>query len=262
MKTGIDIDEFWIDCMNPQSTSNVGSAHQHINKSQDTLEKEHYLNIAKRNSFIQNILVEEHTKPHNRNQRTEQAIEHCVLLYKRSLAKLQLQQENFSKIKSDLNQLELDKCTFKPQTTNNKAMNKKLKDYHNIEIYNRGIKYQQKHLAARLKKYQNKTGDDVNMFSFKPDICQSNLQEVFKENNNKISTQNESNRFFIYRLMKAREEEEFKKNKIINELEKNAKMDWKGKGRIKRSISQKDSLCIRKGLHQELLTAFDEQNKE
>ena len=175
MKTGIEIDEFWIDCINAQSPANDNNVH----KSQDTLEKEHYLNIAKKNSFIQNILVEEHAKPQNKNQRTEQAIEHCVLLYKRSLAKLQLQQENFSKIKSDLNQLELDKCTFKPQTTNNKAMNKKLKDYHNIEIYNRGIKYQQKHLAARLKKYQNKTGDDVNMFSFKPDICQSNLQEVF-----------------------------------------------------------------------------------
>ena len=48
MKTGIEVDEFWIDCINPQSPSIDNNIHHHNSKSQDTLEKERYLNMAKK----------------------------------------------------------------------------------------------------------------------------------------------------------------------------------------------------------------------
>ena len=59
--------------------------------------------------------------------------------------------------------------------------------------------------------------------------------------------------------MKAREEEAYKKNRLLGDLSRNAKLNWEKK-RIKRSISQKDSICIRQTLHNELLTAQNDNN--
>lgn len=62
--------------------------------------------------------------------------------------------------------------------------------------------------------------------------------------------------------MKAREEEEYKKNKILSDLSKNAKKNWNSKKKFIRSISQKDSICMKKTLHNVLLTAQFEEGNE
>ena len=105
----------------------------------------------------------------------------------------------------------------------------------------------------------HKNEDNSYRCTFKPDIKYANLTEVFCDNSNKISTENDSNKLFIYRYMKAREEEEYKKNRLLGDLSRNAKLNWEKK-RIKRSISQKDSICIRQTLHNELLTAQNDNN--
>ena len=240
-------DDFWNDCyktpaINTKAKSKAAKPEIKIN-----------------NEYIKKIIQEEEARPNKVNSREEKSVEHCIALYNRPLANRELQRQIATKERNRSQSSEISQCTFKPQTTTNKQIDKKLKDYHNTKIYSRGIKYQQKHLQNITKLYQDKNEDNSYRCTFKPDIKYANLTEVFCDNSNKISTENDSNKLFIYRYMKAREEEEYKKNRLLGDLSRNAKLNWEKK-RIKRSISQKDSICIRQTLHNELLTAQNDNN--
>ena len=92
---------------------------------------------------------------------------------------------------------------------------------------------------------------DLYRFSFKPNVTHVNLTEVFTDRSHKESTDNLSNKLFLYRYRKAREEEEEKKDKVIKDIKRNANIKWKSHIR---SLSQKESIGIRKYLHQVLLS--------
>ena len=127
-------DDFWNDCykapaINNKSRSKAAKPEMKIN-----------------NEFIKKLIQEEESRPNKVNLREEKSVEHCIDLYNRSLANRELQRQIATKERNRSQSSEISQCTFKPQTTTNKQIDKKLKDYHNTKIYSRGIKYQQKHL--------------------------------------------------------------------------------------------------------------------
>lgn len=257
----LEDDDFWNDCLKESPLQEIPASGSTSNTHHPSpVPPDQFSNV--KSPLLQHLLAKEEEIPQKKLQKEEKAVEHCVELYNRCLAKSELQKQNASKIRTMTNNDEYSKCTFKPKTTSNKSIDKKLKDYHNTKIYARGIKYQQKHLANITKLYQDKSDDSIYAYSFKPQIKNTNLNEVFTDNSNKISTENDSNKLFIYRYMKAREEEEYKKNKILSDLSKNAKKNWNSKKKFTRSISQKDSICMKKTLHNVLLTAQFEEGNE
>ena len=137
----------------------------------------------------------------------------------------------------------------------NKKIQKKIqekikKNYGNSTIYERGIKFQQKRMAkiAELFEQNNKRKNII--YPFHPDISFKNLNHVFFDDNFfKEQADNDSNKIFLSRLYRARKEEELKKNFFENNCNKNM---LKGK-RLKKSLSQIDSLLYRKKLHSALI---------
>ena len=69
-----------------------------------------------------------------------------------------------------------------------------------------------------------------------------------------LALDNDSNKIFLSRLIRAREEEEIKKNWIENSLKEKTinKMKFNNK-KLKKSLSQKDSLNYKQKLHQSLI---------
>ena len=205
---------------------------------------------------------ENNSREQQRIKREQRAIEYCISLYNKSIGKAEALQETQNK-KKNLTQInEIAGCTFKPKRCVNKMIDEKLKDYQKTKIYRRGVKYQRKHLMNITRIYEGKI-EEENQCTFKPSITSSNLETVFKNNPKKFSTENDSQKLFFYRQLKAREEEEYKKTRIERELSRNAGKKWLNKN-ISRSISQKDSVCLKQLLHNELLTTQynDKENSD
>ena len=106
---------------------------------------------------------------------------------------------------------------------------------------------------AKLAKIfeENKNKKNV-VYSFHPDISNKNLNKVFYSKNYcKSQADNDSNKIFLSRLMKAREEEQYKKNCLLN----NNRIEYYGNNkRLKKSLSQKDSLVYKNNLHNSILS--------
>ena len=101
---------------------------------------------------------------------------------------------------------------------------------------------------AELFEQNNKRKNII--YPFHPDISFKNLNHVFFDDNFfKEQADNDSNKIFLSRLYRARKEEELKKNFFENNCNKNM---LKGK-RLKKSLSQIDSLLYRKKLHSALI---------
>ena len=83
----------------------------------------------------------------------------------------------------------------------------------------------------------------------------------------KNKADNDSTKLFLLRYMKAREEEYDKKDKLNNCSCKNLKYNFSYPKNMVRSLSQKDSLIIKKKLHntlysfKNLFTDEDDNNK-
>ena len=108
---------------------------------------------------------------------------------------------------------------------------------------------------AKLAKIfeENKNKKNV-VYSFHPDISNKNLNKVFYSKNYcKSQADNDSNKIFLSRLMKAREEEQYKKNCLLNN--NNNRIEYYGNNkRLKKSLSQKDSLVYKNNLHNSILS--------
>ena len=101
---------------------------------------------------------------------------------------------------------------------------------------------------------ENYQKDNV-IYPFHPDVTSKNLNHVFYSDNFcKEQADNDSNKIFLFRLMKAREEKEFKKNCLENNVNKKLEINWSCPKKLKRSVSQKDSLLIKRTLHNNLLS--------
>ena len=99
---------------------------------------------------------------------------------------------------------------------------------------------------------ENKKKNNV-VYSFQPDISNKNLNKVFYSSNFcKDHADNDSNKIFLSRLMKAREEQEYKKNFYKNKT--NKRFNCLGNNKVlKKSLSQKDSLLYKNNLHNYIL---------
>ena len=70
--------------------------------------------------------------------------------------------------------------------------------------------------------------------------------------NNQIN--NDTNKMFIFRQMKAREEKNYKKKRILNDLSKKAEINWKNiNTNLKKHIKEKDIIILQQALHETLL---------
>ena len=101
---------------------------------------------------------------------------------------------------------------------------------------------------AELFEQNNKLKNII--YPFHPYISFKNLNHVFFDDNFfKEQADNDSTKIFLSRLFKARKEEELKKNLFENNFNKDI---FKGK-KLKKSLSQVDSLLYRKKLHEALI---------
>ena len=121
-------------------------------------------------------------------------------------------------------------------------------------MYERSVKYELQR-KARLAQLFEETNKRVNIvYPFHPNVSFKNLNHVFfSDNYCKEQTANDSNKIFLSRLIKAREEEEFKKNWIENNLKERTANKMKYNRKLKKSLSQKDSLNFKQKLHQSLI---------
>lgn len=214
-------DDFWNDVNTPY-TNPPCSTSRTENSTSDNIYK---------------LLASNSTRPNLHNQKS---VDKCIELYTRSKKCSKHHKRSFSAASSQY--------TFHPLLTSNTQIDSKLKDYTKTTIYTRGKKYQQRHLENITKRYRD---NDLYRFSYRPNVTHVNLTEVFTDRSHKESTDNISNKLFMYRYKKAREEEEEKKDKVIRDIKRNANIKWKTHIR---SLSQKESTCIRKYLHKVLLS--------
>lgn len=201
------------------------------------------------------LIIEENNKPEN-NKRIIESIEHMISLYNRGMASKETQRKNIAENSQKNLKIEKEKCSFKPKQYRNKSLQKKInKDYANSTIYERGLKYQQKRMAKMAKLFEENYQKYNIVYPFHPDVTYKDLNHVFYSDNFcKEQADNDSNKIFLFRLMKAREEEEYKKTCMENYVNKKLEINWSCPKKLKRSVSQKDSLLMKKSLHNTLLS--------
>ena len=124
-----------------------------------------------------------------------------------------------------------------------------------MDIYERNVKFQQKHnekvafLFNEVTKINNSYKSSECFF--KPNILNSNIEKILYDKNNiwKEQLNNDSNKLFLLRYIKARDEEFYKVEKLNNSVNKKLKNSLSQPRRLVKSISQKDSLIYKKTLH-------------
>ena len=268
--------DFWNDCLK-ENKKPKKFLNTKINPSPN------YLNKAKRNKklyrhdtnptffkskIIQNALISEENTLAENNKAVNESIDYMVSLYKRALESQEKKKKNIIETREKHLKVEKEECSFKPKQFKNKSMQKLLKKhFDNLNIYERSLKFQEKHLEKMAKLFEEKNKKNNVVYSFQPEITNKNLNLVFFSSNFcKEQADNDSNKIFLSRQMKAREEEQYKKNCYENKLGKNRDMFGYHK-RLKKSLSQKDSLLYRNNLHNAIINlkcfqSNDDSNNE
>jgi hypothetical protein len=261
-----DNNDFWNDCLNEKiiDLKNTKLRNIEINTNNN------YSNKIKRNKkmyrnntkpTIQNsdiikeaLIFEENNKPEN-NKKIIQSIEHMISLYNRGMASKATQKKIIAQNTEKNLKIEKEACSFKPRQYRNKSLQSKIKkDYGHSTIYERGLKYQQKRMAKIAKLFEENYQKDNEIYPFHPEVTYKNLNHVFYSDNFcKDQADNDSNKIFLFRLMKAREEEEYKKTILENNVKPRLDKNWSFPKKLKRSVSQKDSMIIKRTLHDTLL---------
>ena len=254
--------DFWNDCLK-ENKKPKKFLNTKINPSPN------YLNRAKRNKklyrhdtnptffkskIIQNALISEENTLAENNKAVNESIDYMVSLYKRALESQEKKKKNIIETREKHLKVEKEECSFKPKQFKNKSMQKLLKKhFDNLNIYERSLKFQEKHLEKMAKLFEEKNKKNNVVYSFQPEITNKNLNLVFFSSNFcKEQADNDSNKIFLSRQMKAREEEQYKKNCYEIRIGKNKELFGYHK-RLKKSLSQKDSLLYRNNLHNTIL---------
>ena len=254
--------DFWNDCLK-ENKKPKKFLNTKINPSPN------YLNKAKRNKklyrhdtnptcfsskIIQKALISEEITKAENDKVINESIDYMVSLYNRAMESKEKQKKNIIKTREKHLKVEKEECSFKPKQFKNKTMQKLLKKhYDNLNVYERSLKFQQKKLEKMAKLFEENNKRNNIAYSFHPDISNKNLNHVFYSSNFcKEQADNDSNKIFLSRLMKAREEEQYKKNCYENRIGKNKELFGYHK-RLKKSLSQKDSLLYRNNLHNTIL---------
>jgi len=205
---------------------------------------------------IKEALIKEDLIPLIENKKKEKVIQKYVDIYNKEKISKELLKKNNEKQKIKKEKLKVDACTFKPEKCVNKRLDKKInRIYTGTNIYERNVKYTQKHnekvafLFNEIAKINNSYKSS--QCFFKPNIMNKNIDKVLYDEKNiwKEQADNDSNKLFLLRYIKARDEEFYKKEKLNNSVNKNLKNSLTQPKRMTRAISQKDSLILKKNLH-------------
>ena len=306
-KTGIyKLDDFWKDCIsdpyNKPKINKVLNANKK-NKAQNVKSIKTFFNDNTQNIYIRQMknlskidndeeinfplkqmsknnrknikeaLIKENLMPLIENKKKEKVIQKCIDIYNKDKISKDLKIKNNEKQKLKKEKLKVEECTFKPEKWVNKKIEKKInKKYKGTNIYERTIKFKQKHdekvafLFNEISKINN-TYKNSQCF-FQPIILNTNVEKILYDQNNiwKEQADNDSNKLFLLRYIKARDEEFYKKEKLNNSVNKKLKNSFSHPKRMLRSISQKDSLILKKNLHNVLYSLsnllIDEDDEE
>lgn len=267
----LEVNDFWLDCIKENNNNNK-SILPKKNISQKLAFKplinynsklkrnkriyKHDTNLSyQNNKLIKTILNSEEKIKSLDKEKEQKTIEIYNSLYNRGMLFKQKKQKTLSQSNNKSVNKE-NKTQNKKIIYHNKSIEKKLKkNYTKLSMYERGVKYEQQK-KAKLAQLFEETNKRINkVYPFRPNISFKNLNHVFfSDNYCKEQTSNDSNKIFLSRLIKAREEEEIKKNWIENSLKERTmnKMKYNNK-KLKKSLSQKDSLNYKKKLHQSLI---------
>jgi hypothetical protein len=208
---------------------------------------------------IRDVLLKEELIPILRKKKKDKSIQKCISIYNKDKANKALRTKLNNSQKIKLEKKELEECTFMPAKNTNKKITKKIEElYNNSNIYDRNIKQRQKYheKIARLFNEENKMNKiyDKSVCIFHPNIPnKKDYKYLFKENNSwKEHADNDSNKLFLLRYMKARENEYDKNERLLSPINKKLKYNFSFQKKMIRSLSCKDSLLLKKDLHQKL----------
>ena len=267
------IDDFWTDCINNPTTNNINlNKTLNISNYKNNNIKNHfrlYKNKLKNPKKVENIisanlndttnireaLKKEELIPLRRKQKQQELNQLFLNKYIMGKAKKELLKNNNKKQRELTEKLEVEECTFKPEISKNKRLEKKINQlYNGYNIYQRNVKLRKQHneKMALLLKESNKFNNDlfISECLFHPYIINKNIDKILYDENNiwKNQADNDSTKLFLLRYMKAREEE-FDKREQSASL---ANIKLREPKRMIRALSQKDSLIMKKNLHNSL----------
>ena len=211
---------------------------------------------TKNRKNIKEALIKEEIIPLIKNKQKKKSIQKCIEIYNKDKQSKEQYYKNNAELKLKKDNLQIEECTFKPKKFSNKKFDKKInRIFNGMNIYERNVKFTQQHkekvafLLNEISKVNNsyKSSQCV----FQPIILNSNIDKILYNENNiwKEQADNDSNKLFLLRYIKARDEEYYKKEKLYNSVNKKLKNSLTNPKRMTRSISQKDSLIMKKNLH-------------
>ena len=272
IKKKLDTNDFWLDCIK-ENNNNISSLPKNNNDSSKNLALKplikynvklkrnkkiyrHNSNLSYQNSKLIKTILQSEEKTKSIDEKKEQKIVQLYnSIYDRGMLFKEIKKKTISQINKQIINAEEKKLKKKMKLYRNKSIENKLnKNYVKLSMYERGIKFEQ-HKKMKLAQLFEENNKRLNIvYSFQPDISYKNLNHVFFSNNYcKEQTSNDSNKIFLSRLVKAREQEEIKKNWIENNLKDRTSNKMKYNKKLKKSLSQKDSLIYKKKLHQNLI---------
>ena len=224
---------------------------------------------------IKEALLREEIIPLIKKKNKKIAIQKCIDIYNKDKRSKEQHYKNSIEQKIKKENLKAEECTFKPKKFSNKRFDKKInRIFNGMNIYERNIKFTQQHkekvafLLNEISKVNNSYKSSQCIFQ--PIILNTNIDKILYNENNvwKEQADNDSNKLFLLRYIKARDEEYYKKEKLHNSINKKLKNPLSNPKRMTRSISQKDSLIMQKNLHNvlyslsNLLVDEDEEEKD
>ncbi len=213
--------------------------------------------ISKNNrKNIREALIKESLIPYLQNKKKENLIKDFMDKYNRHLIYKKQKYEDNEQQKMQKEKSKIEECTFKPEKCINKRLERRIKrKFDGMNIYERNIKYTQKHheKVAFLLNEVTKINNSVKSAHcfFQPALLNANVEKILYDKNNiwKEQANNDSNKLFLLRYIKARDEEFYKIEKLNNSINKKLKTSLTQPRRLIKSISQKDSLIYKKTLH-------------
>ena len=280
-----ELDEFWEDCIvfdrkaNKKSYKNnngVIKVNSCINFSQpnnnifiDNIKKKKD-NLLKKHKLLDTIVRTEISIPINIEKNKKKQIEILTSLYNKDLLDKVRVNKQLEILRKKKEFDELKDCSFKPKCALSKRNISYEEKYNKIfgekDIYERDKIYKRKfeRKMKQLKKEASEVDEEEKeVTTFRPEIKPKNLIRVLSQNSLwEQKTNNTSNRYFLWRYMKARKEESDKKKRLIWSVDKKNNEGYNNMNdndlcyvkTIQKSISQKDSLIYKRELHVNLMS--------
>ena len=240
--------------LNSKLISSMQTNTNHLKNIQEALKKEELINIRK-------------------HKEQEKLIKKFINLYNKDKSNnLSKKKNNNQKYKK--NNLKLEEYTSIPDKYKNKKLEKKIiRLYNGSNIYERNIRLKKKHNEKISILYNeiNKITCEYNNSEclFHPYINNNkNIKKILYDDSNIWIEQanNDSNKLFLLRYMKARELENDKRERLNSPINKKFRHNFSFPKKMVRSLSQQDSLIMKQNLHDTLysiknLFTDDEENE-